>query len=438
MNHAPNMKRFQFSLQRYWFLHISYLVASLKIAISFLVCTPFSQNFSYAQEAQETPGSAVVRSDANAVKRVHGDYDAYMAKRTGFEATYTRIGKVFEETEVDLTSIRNTELQQQMALSNLAFQQMNITDPGPITSLRPGSRANLDRNMAQNNRARIDIEAAMRSEQLRQLSTTQQAVFRRRLEAARDLETLRNDVSVWQQKWTALFNPYWQFTDPEGIRTIAQNQEVLEALKGRAENNVPALLAQGLVEFRLGQTTEAIKTLDEVIRLNTQLNPIALAARSLAHASKNDKQKAKVDVQKAIGAEPKNPYVKWLRASLTASQGDFATSKKELGNLVSIQEHETAARRFLAVLIALRPAKGKKDPADALDHAQMAADLSGQQNWYSELVLSMALHVSGKSEEAIAKAEHAKELATGEMVVRCENVIAWIKTDEPLDWKFVP
>ena len=70
---------------------------------------------------------------------------------------------------------------------------------------------------------------------------------------------------------------------------------------------------------------------------------IALAARSLAHASKNDKQKAKVDIQKAIGAEPKNPYVKWLRASLTASQGDFATAKKELGNLVSIQEHETAA-----------------------------------------------------------------------------------------------
>ena len=89
-------------------------------------------------------------------------------------------------------------------------------------------------------------------------------------------------------------------------------------------------------------------------------------------------------------------------------------------------------------MIAIRPGKSSKDSADALKHAQLASDLSGDDNWYSELVLSMAMNVAGKTEEALAKANHANELAKEESTEKCRQVIDWIKKKESLDWTFVP
>ncbi len=386
---------------------------------------------------------------AAAIMRAHADYGSFMDKRTGFETTYKRIEKVFEETQGDLMSIRSEWLQQQIELSNLSFQQMVLGDPQqPNTQQRPtnlpanSNRANrrglspaeLETNAILNAKTAIDIESAMRSEQIRQLSVTQQAVFRRRMEATRDFEMLRKEFSTWQQKWPSQFDPYWRHTDPECIRTVQENEEALEAMKARSPLNVPALIAQGLLETRLGRPGDAIKTLDAAIRMDTNLNPIAYSARALTHS---DKQKSKLDLTKAIGSAPKNPYVKWLRAKLAASQGDFSTAKNELSGLLALQDHEIAARRFIAVLIAIRPGKSAKDPADALQHAKLASDLTGKENWYSELVLSMALNVSGKTEEARTKAEHAKELSKDESAGLCTKVIEWIETKGPINWEFI-
>ena len=50
----------------------------------------------------------------------------------------------------------------------------------------------------------------------------------------------------------------------------------------------------------------------------------------------------------------------------------------------------------------------------------------------------MALNVAGKTEEALAKALHANELAKEESADKCRQVIDWIENKEPLQWKFVP
>ena len=415
------------------------------LAVSFVACVLVLHNSQSFLLSQEVPPPTKGGQSAAAVNRAHAEYDAHMSKQAGFESTYNRIGKVFQDTELDLSSIRNEGIQQQFAIANLAFQQLAIGDPGQSNSNTPRrpntvrlSPAELERNNLLATKTRIDIEATMRSEQLRQLSATQQAIVRRRMEAARDFEKLQQEVSAWQQKWPALFDPYWRHTDPEGMRTQQENQETLTALKLRAPSNVPAMIAQGLVEIRLGQTREAIKTLDEAIRLDTALNVVAFAARCLAYSVLDEKQKSKMDLQKAIAAAPKSSYLKWLRADLAASQGDFPTAKKELASLLTQQDHEIGARRYLAVLTAIRPGKSSKDSADALKHAQLASDLSGSENWYSELVLSMALNVAGKTEEALAKAIHANELAKDESADKCRQVIDWIENKEPLDWKFVP
>ena len=417
---------------------------SFRLAVFVFGCTLFFQNSSLSQDAKpRAGGSSGGAESVLAIQRVHSEYDAHMAKQAGFEATYQRIGQVFNETELEMGTIQNEGIRQQIALSNLAFKSMQIGNPRRTPFLPSGSNqgiveAQAVRNTAIAEQNRIGIESTLRTEQLRQLSATQQAIVRKRMEAARDFEKLQQEVSAWQQKWPALFDPYWRHTDPEGMRTQQENQETLTALKLRAPSNVPAMIAQGLVEIRLGQTREAIKTLDEAIRLDTALNVVAFAARCLAYSVLDEKQKSKMDLQKAIAAAPKSSYLKWLRADLAASQGDFPTAKKELASLLTVQDHEIGARRFLAVLTAIRPGKGTKDSADALKHAQLASDLAGSENWYSELVLSMALNVAGKTEEALAKAIHANELAKDESADKCRQVIDWIENKEPLDWKFVP
>ena len=414
---------------------------SMSLAVFMFGCTLFFQNSLLSQVA--TPPDSGRGGSGLAIQRVNSEYDSHVAKQTGFESTYQRIGMVLNETEVEMGKIQNEGIQQQFALSNLAFQSLQIgnpnRNPSPPSINRQGrNEARAVQNAAVAEQNRIGIESTIRTEQLRQLSATQQAIVRRRMEASRDFEKLQQEVSAWQQKWPALFDPYWRHTDPEGMHTKRENEEVLVALKLRAPNNVPAMIAQGIVEIRLGQSREAVKTLDEAIRTETSLNVIAFAARSLAHSTLDEKQKSKADLQKAIAAAPKNSYLKWLRADLAASQGDFSTAKKELSSLLTVQDHEIGARRFLAVLIAIRPGKSSKDSADALKHAQLASDLSGDDNWYSELVLSMAMNVAGKTEEALAKANHANELAKEESTEKCRQVIDWIKKKESLDWTFVP
>ncbi len=416
---------------------------SMIVPILTFACALIFQNFSFSQDAKPLAvGSSGGAESIQAIQRVHSEYDTHMAKQTGFEATYQRIGKVFKETELEMGTIQNEGIRQQFALSNLAFKNMQLGNPSrtplpPNLTRQEIFEAQLVRNTAVAEQNRIGIESTIRNEQLRQLSATQIAIVRRRMEASRDFEKLQQEFSVWQQKWPALFDPYWRHTDPEGMHTKQENEETLAALKLRAPTNVPAMIAQGLVELRLGQTRDAIKTLDEAIQIDTALNVVAFAARSLAHSVLDEKQKSKMDLQKAIAASPKSPYLKWLRADLAASQGDFPTAKKELTSLLTQQDHEIGARRFLAVLTAIRPSKGTKDSADALKHAQLASDLSGSENWYSELVLAMALNVAGKTEDALAKAVHANGLAKEESADKCRQVIDWIENKEPLKWKFV-
>ena len=416
--------------------------SSMIVTIFTIGCALFFQNSLHSQDGNpRSAGSSGGADSVLAIQRIHSEYDAHMAKQAGFESTYERIGKVFNETELEIGTIQNEGFQQQFALSNLAFKSMQI---GNLTRNPPnlGSRqeqvdATAVRNAAIAEQNRIGFESSNRTEQLRQLSVTQQAIVRRRMEAARDFEKLQKEVLVWQLKWPALFDPYWRYTDPEGTHTKQENEETLAALKLRSPINVPAMIAHGLVEIRLGQSREAVKTLDEAIRIDTPLNVVAFAAQSLAHSTLDEKQKSKMDLQKAIAAAPKNAYLKWLRADLAASQGDFPTAKKELTSLLTLQDHEIGARRFLAVLIAIRPGKSSKDSADALKHAQLASELSGSESWYSQLVLSMALNVAGKTDEALAKAIHANELAKEESTDKCKQVIDWIENKKPLEWQFV-
>jgi hypothetical protein len=129
--------------------------------------------------------------------------------------------------------------------------------------------------------------------------------------------------------------------------------------------------------------------------------------------------------------------VLWLRAVQAAMLGDLASAKKDFAQLVSIQNFEIAARRQQVIVASIRPktSSSSRDAKEALKHAQLVSDLTGTEDWYSELILAMAFNATGKSMEALESAEHAKSLATDENLERCTTVLKWIETKQPLEFK---
>jgi hypothetical protein len=385
-----------------------------------------------------------LKPESLSLGQINADFDAFLKLHATFETTYERIGKVFEDTDRDLAAIKNEGIQQQFAVIALTMARFQIGDaiatlplPDPNSNRIEFNKRALEINNLSVAQTQADIEVAMRSEQVRQLSLTQQSTIRRRLEAANDFQKLQQDLLDWQNKWPTFFDQYWRFTDPEFIRTKAENNEILEQLKLASARNIPARMTQALVELRLGDSATSLATLTETIHHETPLKPVALAARASVYAYRDEKQKSKADMQHALRLAPKNNYVQWYRALVAAKYSDVGTAKKELGSLVNLQTHEIAARRLLAILSSTAQKPGPRDAATALQHAELVSDLTGEDDWYSELVLSMALKVSGDNKKALATAEHAKELAQDENQELCESVMDWIEHNNQLHWKFI-
>jgi hypothetical protein len=411
----------------------------LSLAISLATFTPNSRFSCFGQE-NGAPGA--IESRASEIKLLSDEYDAHMQKRKLFEGSYQRIENVLKDTERDFEQLRLENLQQQTAMVMTAFNSLQFSSlPTPQIDLRTQNLAELrNQSVAVNNYLAtanlLNTDAVMRSEQVRQLNATQQTTVRKRIEALNDFQKLQSDYAEWQAKWPTLLDGYWRHTDPEGIRTKSENEAVLEQLKLAKEENTPAKIAQGLIEIRLGHWDEANAALTQAIEQNTSLNAVAYASRAVMNACREEKQKSKSDMQQAFKLAPKNIYVSWLKAMLAAKQGDYGAAKKELNTFTSKQEHEIAARRLLAVLYSTAPKISARDAAMAMQHAQLVSDMTGEENWYSELVLAIALNASGKSKESLQKAEHAKQLAKEENIELCDCVIDSLETKKPIDWKF--
>lgn len=402
----------------------------LSLAFSLSAFTNFCGFVCFSQEKVGTHSSR--NSDVETVAKLVQDFEKHLGKQSTFISSHERIAEVLLETEIEFNKL-NVEVTQQQAAAMITSAELR--------SLASTTNAPQNRTQRQANRQvanLVNLELAMRSEQVRQLSSAQQTTVRRHLEAVNDALKLQQDINAWQQKVLSFLDSYWRFSDPEGNQTKAYNEQILEQLKLAPDENVAAKIVQGLLELRLGQSKEALTTLSTAIREETVFSAVALAARSNVYSYRNEKQRAKQDLIAAYKLAPKNTYVLWLRATHFAMQGDYTAAKKELAPLVVGQQHEIAARRMIAILSSIRPSKTTRDSAKALQHARLVSALTGNDNWYSELVLAISLQASGNHVDAIATASHSRELANDENVELCNRVIEWISADEPieLNWRF--
>lgn len=104
--------------------------------------------------------------------------------------------------------------------------------------------------------------------------------------------------------------------------------------------------------------------------------------------------------------------------------------------LESQQDFEIAARRLLAILSTTGKERTSREIATGLEHATVASDLTGTEDWYSELVMAISLHAAGNAKEAMSKAVHAKLLAKDKNMELCQEVITAIDTQTRVTWDY--
>ena len=127
---------------------------------------------------------------------------------------------------------------------------------------------------------------------------------------------------------------------------------------------------------------------------------------------------------------------RWLRARIAASQKQFGTAESEWKPLVNLKPFELEARRSLALVAYARSEKTPSAAKQSLKEARLAFDLEPTHDWFSHLVLALALRAAKDDPEAAKELDQARELATDENAALCERLRETIDAGEPFVWDF--
>jgi tetratricopeptide (TPR) repeat protein len=423
----------------------------LNVTMCIVNVTISLEHYCLAQAPTQNAGANTLKEtpDESSLQRLIDEYAGFMDRFAAMQQSYRRIESVFQDTEKDFSLLQAESLKQQFSAAMTASAAMALASGDPLQN--PFVRDNGPRlprtqsgvpsetpaiNTALSTLDAVNVELIMRTEQVRQLSAAQQAIVRKRAEAVQDLQKLQQDYVDWNAKWPSYFRSFWRFTDAECIRTDSENEIILAKLKVAPENNLPAKIAKSLLELRLDRKDDALVSINQALNQNTSLDAIAYSVRALIHIKKGGNSKANQDLQQAIKRAPNDHFVWWFRARFAVQRKDFGTAKKALMKLESQQDFEIAARRLLALLCTTGKERTAREVATGLDHATVASDLTGTEDWYSELVMAIAIHAAGNTKEAMSKAVHAKLLAQEKNIELCEKVITAIETQEKVSWDY--
>jgi hypothetical protein len=271
---------------------------------------------------------------------------------------------------------------------------------------------------------------------LSQLESASRLIVQRRMKVFQDGAKWQQDVAKWIEERPKFFARYWRFTDPNRIVARSECDALLTAFKTHSSNNYPAIIAQALLEERLGQTTEALEHIDLVLKEKTPLHGVALAVRGVIYGATQENKKANVDFIAALKVDRENPYFRFLRARYAASQQEWKVAEEEATAILKSKELELDARRLLAAIYSIRAQKIPKYAIKAKEQAQLVQGFSGDTDWYSNLLVAMALGVSKASDEALVEGEKSLVLASDEQKPLVESILASIRSKDEYLWDF--
>lgn len=385
-----------------------------------------------------------------ALRIIHREFDQHTERRTQLRQDRERMQATLNETEQEMRNIRDESLRKQMDLMQLQWEEASYDaalqdEADRITNLRPAtaqerarenssSRANqtllgINQLLTRNDQRSVSLD-------LSQLESASRLIVQRRMKVFQDGAKWQQDVAKWIEERPKFFDRYWRFTDPSRILPRPECEAMLSVFKMHASNNYPAIIAQSLLEERLGQTIEARQHIDIVLKEKTPLHGVATAVRGVIHGATKEPKKANTDFIAALKIDRTNPYFRFLRARYNASQQEWKVAEDEATAILKSKELELDARRLLGAIYAIRAQKIPKYVIKAKEQARLIHGFTGDSEWYSNLLMAMALSVSNATDEALIEGEKSLSQASDEQKPFVESIVASIQSKDAFLWDF--
>lgn len=400
------------------------------------------------QEPNETVDVLqAIELSVSSLEKIQKDYGDFLAKRKRIFDNFQRNQDNLRKTEEDFQRIGNEGVRQQLLAMQSSFQSMQIEgaqrEIAEQNRRLPNARSmampnllNQHFNILEIQRAMANLETESRRLELNQLDAAAQATVRRRIECFQNGFALQQEWAQWQQDWLGFMARYWPHSDPERKFTRAEIEARLQVLKGSDPEDFAAILTSALLMERLGLLDEALESIDRVIAAQTALGSTAMYAKGfILYALKRDKD-AKTALQAAAKETTKSPYERWIRARIAASRKQLPNAETEWKALLTLKPFEIEARRSLALVHYARLENSARESKKALKEAQLAYDLEPTHDWYSHLVLGLALSAAKMEPEALKQLDQAETKATDENLELCTRVRQAIEQRQVIEWDF--
>lgn len=404
---------------------------------------------------QDSPGGqdsnqAIDRS-VDALQKIQKDYRDFLARRKRIHEDYSKVEETLRKTEEDFQRINNDAMRQQIMAMQSSLQSSRLFDsladlPNSVQEIRstPQGRSQVTRrdviryeNSLVRAKAMADLDVAIRGVQLNQLDAASQATVRRRLETFQTGMKLQNEWIQWQSEWPKFLDRYWPHSDPERRFTKSELEARLQVLNDSDPEDFAAMIVKAWLYERLGRWDEALEMIEQVIAAETYFESTALCTKAFILYELGKEKDAKASLQLAVKADMKSPFDRWIRARIAASRKQYPEAEKEWKALATLKDFELEARRSLALVGYARSSKSVPDAKKSLKEAQLAYDLEPTHDWFSHVVLCLALHASKNEKEALKQLDKAEEKSTDENLELCKRIREAMVDGRTFEWDFL-
>jgi tetratricopeptide (TPR) repeat protein len=184
---------------------------------------------------------------------------------------------------------------------------------------------------------------------------------------------------------------------------------------GRGPDVAALYLKRAWIFQKLRRLPEAVKDLDQVIRLDPK-SPIAFATRSAIKGAAGQLDLARRDAEDAVRLGPKMPVALLARAEIAARQGEYRQGLADVDATLALVPELAAAHNVRARMLACASDASVRNGAEAVRSATTACELSDWKN--RDFLDTLA-------------AAHAEAGNFAEAVKWQEAVLAEPATDEP-------
>ncbi|MFN9916816.1 MAG: hypothetical protein ACK53L_29780 [Pirellulaceae bacterium] len=398
-----------------------------------------------AQELGSPSASKSTKSTiVSSLEKIQKDFVQHVEKEKQMQDKYRELESKLKKTEDELQRVNAQGMQQQLAAMQTAMQSMQLN--ANLRLLATGNAGGNSGNNGNNNNTMVrdfaqmqlmqnrflqNLDATMRADEMRQLDANAQAIVRSRIETIQAAVQLQQSWGQWQNESISFYTRYWPVSDPEGRWSPGERDAALETLEKRHENDIAAKLATANVLANATRHAEALKLVEEIVELPTQLQGVAMMEKAKILTLLDKDKEAKQALQAALKLDKDNPHLRWIRAEVAREQGQDSIAESELRFLSTIKSMEIQARRSLALLYAKRSKKTPGDGGRAIKEAKSAMDLETIPDWYSHYVMAVAYAAGRKPESALESVGTAESMAEGEDKERCQKLKATLEGGKP-------